>query len=250
LFNLVSGDRIMWPSRAMLIPAIIAAGAFATPAIAQMGPWGGWGRPSLSDHRYSHGRSSDPRQGKVEVSRYIANSPNVAKLGHGPIAVAAAPGSMSMGSESAAYEAAIVDQLVKSGYQTQGGAQAAAEPGAQVAEIVIRHDVVEPAELPRSPVSGAANLGVGTYGTSVGVAIAIDMTKPAKALISTRLDASIRDKATNELLWEGHAKVLTRVGDDDWTTQKTAARLAAALFEGFPNSATAVGSVEPATGRR
>jgi hypothetical protein len=241
----------MWPSRAMLVPAIIAAAVFATPAIAQMGPWGGWGRPSLSDHRYSRGRSSDPREGKVEVSRYVANSPNVAKLGHGPIAVAAAPGSMSMGSESAAYEAAIVDQLIKSGYQTQGGAEAAAEPGAQVAELIIRHDVVEPAELPRSPVSGAVSVGVGTYGTSAGVALAIDMTKPAKALMSTRVDASIRDKATNELLWEGHAKVLSRVGDDDWTTQKTAARLAAALFEGFPNSATAVGSVgEPATGRR
>lgn len=235
----------MWLSRAMLVSGAVAATVLATPANAQMGPWGGWSRPGSFDRGY---RASDPRQGKIEVSRYVANTPNAARLGHGPIAVAAAPGSMSMGSENAAYEAAIADQLARAGYQTQGGAQAASQSGAQVAELVIAHSVVEPPEPPRSPVSGEVNVGVGTYGTSAGAAIAIDMSKPATALISTRLDASIRDKATNELLWEGHAKVLTRVGDDKWTTQKTAARLAAALFEDFPQSATPVGT-PPTAGR-
>jgi hypothetical protein len=237
----------MWLSRAMLISAIIAAAVFATPAAAQMGPWGGWNGPGSFERGFSRGRSSDPRQGKVEVSRYVANSPKATQLGHGPIAVGAAAGSLSMGSENAAYEAAVVDQLARVGYQTQTSA-IANQPGAQVAELVIAHSTVEPAELPRSPVSGEVNVGVGTFGTTAGAAIAIDLSKPATALISTRLDASIRDKATNELLWEGHAKVLTRVGDRDWTTQKTAARLAAALFEDFPKSATPVGV--PATGRR
>jgi len=238
----------MWLSRAMLILATVAPTFLATPAVAQMGPWDGWAEPSPTLGGYSRSRSSDPREGKVQVSRYVANTAGAAGLGHGRIAVIAAPGSMSMGSESAAYEAAIVDQLVKSGYQTQGRDEGAAGAGSQLAEVMIRHAVVEPAEQPRSPVSGAVNVGVGSYGTSAGVAVAIDMSKPAKALISTQLDVSIRDKATNELLWEGHAKVLARVGDNGWTTPKTAARLAAALFEGFPTSATAVGT--PPTQRR
>jgi hypothetical protein len=227
-------------SRAMLIPATLAAAICSVPAAAQMGPWGWWGAPAGFDRAPSRSRSSDPRQGKIQVTRYVADTPDAARLGHGRIAVAAAPRSMTMGSESAAYEAAVVDQLVKAGYRTQSGGGADSETLSQIAEVTIRHDVVEPAEPPRSPVSGAVDLGVGTYGTSAGVAIAIDMRKPAKALISTRLDASIRDKATNELLWEGHAKVLSRIGDGDWTTPKTAARLAAALFEGFPESATRV----------
>ena len=228
----------MWLSRAMLVSASLAAALVATPAVAQMGLWGG---PDLSG--YSPGRSSDPREGKVQVSRYVASGSAAASLGHGPIAVAVAPGSLSMGSENAIYEAAIVDRLVRAGYQSQAAGQAS-----QVAELRIAHSVVEPPEPPHRPVSGSVNVGVGSYGTSAGAAIAIDMSKPVKALISTRLDASIRDKATNALLWEGHAKVLTRVGDGNWTTAKTADRLAAALFEDFPQSATPVGA--PATGRR
>lgn len=236
----------MWTSRAVLVTGTVAIAILATPAIAQMRPWGGWGQPGPQLRSHQASRSSDSREGKVEVSRFVSSGGDAATLGHGAIAIAAGPGSMSMGLEKATYEAAIVDQLVKAGYQTNPGAQ----PAAQVAELVITHDVVQPEEAPHDPVSGQANLGVSNWGTSVGLAVAVDLTKPAKALISTRLDATIRDKATNALLWEGHAKIVTREGGRHWTTQAIATRLAAALFEDFPNAATPVGraGVQPPSG--
>ena len=71
-------------------------------------------------------------------------------------------------------------------------------------------------------------------GQNLGVGIGIDLRKPLKALMSTRLDARIRDKATGAVLWEGHADIATRDGDPHWTDQAIAGKLAAALFSGFP----------------
>jgi len=96
------------------------------------------------------------------------------------------------------------------------------------------HDVVQPEEPPHNPVSGEVSLGAGNRGSWGGISIAVDASRPLKALIATRIDARIRDKATGELLWEGHADVVTRDGDKHWTSQAIAQRLAAALFKDFP----------------
>ena len=61
------------------------------------------------------------------------------------------------------------------------------------------------------------------------------LTKPRAALVSTRMEARIRDRQTNQVLWEGRAEISTRDGDADWTEQAIAAKLAQALFDGFPN---------------
>jgi hypothetical protein len=63
---------------------------------------------------------------------------------------------------------------------------------------------------------------------------AVDLTKPLPPLIETRLEARIRDKASGVVLWEGRADIDTREGDDRWNDQAVAARLAEALFDGFP----------------
>ena len=94
--------------------------------------------------------------------------------------------------------------------------------------------MVQPEEPPHGPVSGDVAVGIGNRGSAMGVGLNVDFSKPLKALIATRLDARIRDKATNELLWEGHAEVVTRDGDKHWTSQAIAGRLAAALFKDFP----------------
>ncbi|HNJ48934.1 MAG TPA: DUF4136 domain-containing protein, partial [Novosphingobium sp.] len=54
------------------------------------------------------------------------------------------------------------------------------------------------------------------------------------ALISTRLEARVRDRASGKVLWEGRAQIVTRDGDERWGDQQVAARLAQALFDGFP----------------
>lgn len=135
--------------------------------------------------------------------------------------------------DRAVYEAAVIDQLVKAGYDTtkpdpQGG---------QIAELKIVRDVLVPQEAKRKPVSGEMTIGASNYGTYTGMAIGVDLSKPKKALVSTRLEARVRDRATGKPLWEGRAEIATREGDSKWTDQAIATRLAQALFDRFPDQA-------------
>lgn len=215
--------------------------ACAVPALADSGQWGGrglqqpgiggWDRPTSRIPR----NYNDSREGRVEAAHFIAEGAEDS-LGSGPIVIAPVrpetrEGEVTAPRERATYEAAIIDQLVKAGYDT-----AKVDPtDGQIAEVRIIRTVVVPQELKRKPVSGAMDLGVSNRGSMVGMALNVDLTKPKKALISTRLEARVRDRATGKALWEGHAEIDTRDGDDKWTEQIIAGRLADALFEDFPN---------------
>jgi hypothetical protein len=199
----------------------------ATPALAQR--WGypggdryGWDRPARSTHDRS-------QEGKVEVTRFLAEGTATQALGHGAIAVAAEGDRLADDRERATYEAAVIDQLARAGYDT-----ATPGDGGQLVELTIRHAEVAPAETKRKPVSGEMEVGVSNHGSYQALGINIDLSKPRKALLSTRLEARIRDKASGAVLWEGRADIATRDGDSKWTDQAIAVRLAEALFAGFP----------------
>jgi hypothetical protein len=203
----------------------------ASPSEAQLASgWGPWPPVVGPDYDWSyHGR--DPREGRVEATAFVATSLNAAELGHGSIVLAPAEKSTGSAIEDAIYGSALVDQLARAGYQTDVPAAASG----QTVEFTVSRDVVQPPEPPHSPVGGAVSAGVGSHGSSgLGVALDIDLSKPLKALVATRLEARIRRSATQELLWEGRAQVVTREGDKHWTEQALAAKLAAALFKGFP----------------
>jgi hypothetical protein len=228
-------------TRTTMITAALAGLAVASPLIARPGWGGGWGGPGWGmgpppGYYGSERGGRDPREGKVEAAAFVATSANVGALGRGPIALASGPGSMTSGLEDATFESALVDQLGKAGYRTD----AAGAAGSQTVEYVVSHDVVRPEEPPHNPVSGEVALGAGNRGSAVGLGLNIDLSKPAKALVATRLEARIRDSATHELLWEGRAQIITREGDKHWTGQALATRLAAALFKDFPRP-TAIG---------
>jgi hypothetical protein len=223
-------------TRTTMITAALAGLAVASPLIARPGWGGGWGMGPPPGYYGSERGGRDPREGKVEAAAFVANSPNISALGRGPIALAPTAGSEPSGLEASIFESTLVDQLAKAGYQTD----AALHGGGQVVEYVVSHDVVLPEEPRRNPVSGEVGVGVGNRGSAMGLGLNIDLSKPPKALIATRLEARIRDAATHELLWEGRAQVFTREGDKHWTGQALAARLAAALFKGFPRP-TAIG---------
>jgi hypothetical protein len=222
----------MSQARLPLALLILTATAGADPVLAQPPGWGesGWDR-GFGERGYGSARrgGKDSREGKVEVSRFVAENIDVTTLGHGPIGVVAMAGGTADPRQGATFEAAVVDQLAKAGYDTM---TADAARG-QVAEVRVIRDVVRPEETKRSPVSGETTVGVGTRGSFMGMAVNVDLSKPAKALMSTRLMARIRDRATGALLWEGRADVITREGDSRWTDQAIATRLAAALFEDF-----------------
>ena len=169
----------------------------------------------------------DPREGKIQVQTFAASTPAAGVLGHGSIVIAASPAGQDVGYEQGAFQTALADQLTRSGYQTG--------PGSQVVEFVVTHELLQPPERRRNPVSGGAAIEGGTYGSGVGLGLSIDLSKPLKALIATRLEVRIRNSATQELLWQGRAEVLAREGDKHWAGPLMAQRLSAALFRGFPH---------------
>lgn len=196
------------------------------------GMWGGGYGGGMMDQRLRGNdmrRSAEPSK-KIDVEAYRA-SDAADTLGKGPITVSAAPGAEAEW-KLPVYEAAVVDQLAKLGYDT---AVSGAE-GGQVAQIGISHSVVVPEEAKRKPVSGAMEVGVSNRGNYSALALNVDLTKAKKAIVSTRLDVRIRDQASGRVLWEGHAEAQTREDDDGLNDGAVAARLASALFARFADA--------------
>lgn len=202
----------------------------AAPLAAQTGP--GWGSPGWAARDARFGRDELSREGKVEVARFRSEGAAAEALGKGSVTVAPSPAGAGDADERelATYEAAVIDRLAGAGYDV-----ATPDPtGGQLVELRILHAEVVPEEAPHKPVSGAMTMGVSNHGSMMGMAVAVDLSKPKKALVSTRLEARIRDRATGEVLWEGRAEMVTRDGDERWGQQEIAAKLAKSLFDGFP----------------
>lgn len=213
----------------------LAALAIAAPAYARPGDYGpSWGNTASDRHDMRQDRlnpRSDKPEGQIKVSRFVADGLAPGTLAHGAIAVAAAPAADWDPRELATYEAAVIDELVHAGYDTA----TPGSEGGQIVELRIARQQVEPQEAPHKPVSGEMTVGASNRGTMTGMAINIDLSKPRPALLSTRLEARIRDVASNKVLWEGRAEMPTREGDSRSTDQAIATKLAQALFDGFPN---------------
>ncbi len=223
------------------LPVTIALAAviLATPALARPGGgfggpgWGGndWGDRNYPSRSWNRSRPAGPAEGKVEVTRFIAEDVSIDLLGKGSVSVIGSPVGAGVGEiELKTYEAAVVNNLAGVGYQTA----TTADSSAQIVELRVSHDTVVPEEGPKNPVSGEMEVGVSNRGSMVGMGINIDLSKPKKALISTRLEARIKDKASGKVLWEGRADIITRDGSDKWSDSAIAAKLSAALFDQFP----------------
>ncbi len=210
----------------------LSALACAAPVLAHPGG-PGWGNPGWGSMEHDRrDRTGSDAEGKVVVNRFMADGATAEVLGHGRIAVSATPEGDQPADprELATCEAAVIDQLAHAGYDT-----ATPDPAAgQLTEVRVTHAMLQPQEAPHKPVSGAMSVGVGNRGSMMGMELNIDMTKPRAALMSTRLEVRIRDRASNQVLWEGRADIATRAGDPDWSGQAVATRLAQALFDGFP----------------
>ena len=218
----------------LLTTAAVAALALTgTALMAQPGPWGGSGRERDSGWAARSNRSAPSLEGMVEVARFRADGIDPAALVKGGIVVIQMPGQDAAADPrlNATFQAAVETQLIGAGYQALPGDAA---PSDQIAEVRIVRSEAQPAEGKRDPVSGQMTMGVSNRGSMLGMAVQIDGTKPKKALVETRLETRIRDRSSGEVLWEGRAAIYTRDGDERWNDDAIAARLAGALFDGFP----------------
>jgi hypothetical protein len=238
--------------RATLMMSPVLVLVLAAPVCAQSYPggWGGRGMrgawPDGPDRVATQGNAEPSK--RIDVETFRAADAGDA-LGKGRIVVVettppaapappsdAAPDALprndampSLEDKLPVYEAAVIDQLAKKGYDT-----ATATNPQQLIEVSVGHDIVVPEEAPHKPVSGEVSVGVSNRGSGFGGALFIDLSKPRKAIVATRIDVRIRDQATHRVLWEGHALGQARMTDGGLDDTRMATRLASALFARFP----------------
>lgn len=165
--------------------------------------------------------------GPVEVTRFHAQ--DISALGTGTIAVEPAPGHDGSSLEWRTYQAAIQRQLGLLGYSTVPAGTASS----QVAQLRVSRETLRP-ERSGSPVSVGVGGATGSYGSGLGVGIGINLSPRPAEQVRTDLGVIIRHRASGAALWEGRASFAVRAGSPLAATPLGAARMAEALFQGFP----------------
>lgn len=166
--------------------------------------------------------------GPVEVTRF--HVPDTARIGRGVVAVEPAPGMVADSLEWRTYAAAVGRQLTLAGYREQ-----AAGTGDQVAYVRLRRQTYQP-QRNRSPVSVGVGGSTGSYGSGVGLGLGIDLSGPPPAVVETELAVTIKDRATGQALWEGRSSFAVSEKSPLANSQLGAAKMAEALFKGFPGN--------------
>lgn len=165
--------------------------------------------------------------GPVEVTRFHAA--DISALGKGTIAVEPAPGQDGASLEWKTYQAAVQRQLILLGYAE---APAGTISG-QVAELRLARSSYRPDRV-GSPVSVGVGGSTGSYGSGLGVGIGINLSPRPAEHLETTLGVMIKDRARQETLWEGRASFTVRATSPLADTALGAAKMAEALFKGFP----------------
>jgi hypothetical protein len=166
--------------------------------------------------------------GPVEVTRF--HLPDATALRQGSISVEPGPGMNGDDLEFRSYAAAVARELVRLGY-SEMIAGSASSP--QVALVRMERRSYRQGR-DGSPVSVGVGGATGSYGSGVGVGIGFDLSGPPPEQVETLLSVVIRDRAANQVLWEGRASFTVRTKSPLASTQLGAPKLAEALFRDFP----------------
>ncbi|HUD27412.1 MAG TPA: DUF4136 domain-containing protein [Novosphingobium sp.] len=168
--------------------------------------------------------------GPVEVTRF--HVPDTTRLGRGTISVEPAAGQADS-LEFRTYAASVARELTRVGYTEPLPGQSASQ---QVALLTVERQTFKVARN-GSPVSVGVGGATGGYGSGVGVGLGIDLSGPPKDQLGTRVFVAIRERAapaTATALWEGRAEFTVRVDSPLAQAPLGSAKVAEALFKGFP----------------
>ena len=165
--------------------------------------------------------------GPVEVTRF--HVADTAPLGRGAITVEPAAQVDGTSLEYRTYAAAVARQLVLLGYAEQPAGTASP----QIALVRVERSTIAP-QPTGGPVSVGVGGGTGSFGSGLGVGIGVNLSGPSPEQTATELSVTIRDRASGSALWEGRARFVVRSDSPMAQTSLGAAKLAEALFKGFP----------------
>jgi hypothetical protein len=171
------------------------------------------------------GCATGPSRFPVQATRFHFN----AMTDRGTIAVEPLTGSGTASLEYKTYAAAVQTELLRLGYTSPA-------PGAtpQFLATVSFSRTARPLPPRRSPVSiglGGGGISGGGVGLGGGVSFPVGGAGAREGIV-TELSVRIRQGA--DAVWEGQAQSLTDAGAPDANAAAIAARLARALFTGFP----------------
>ena len=161
----------------------------------------------------------------VEVTRFIGDQPQV--LGVGPISVRAGPGAPPDSLELSVFRDAVARELQEQGYVIING------EAPQVAEVSVDLLIEQPGRS-NSPVSVGGGVAGGSYGSSAGVGVGIDLSPRPTERLHRELRVMIKPAQGGTALWEGRARFAASTNSAYADTQAAATKLADALFGGFP----------------
>lgn len=130
------------------------------------------------------------------------------------------------------YAAAVSQEMQRIGFVDEAGKRTLAP-----SEYIVRVDAQRSVQSPlasRSPVSVGVGGSTGSYGSGVGLGIGIDLSGKPKNVVTTSLSVQIRKRADNSAIWEGRAVTQAKEGTPAAQPGLAAAKLASALFSGYP----------------
>ncbi|HEY6817697.1 MAG TPA: DUF4136 domain-containing protein [Croceibacterium sp.] len=161
----------------------------------------------------------------VEVTRFTGTQPQL--LGSGPITVQTGAGAPADSLELNVFRDAVARELQEQGYVIING------EAPQIAEVTIDLAVEQPGYR-NSPVSVGGGVAGGSYGSSAGVGVGIDLTPRPSERLHRELRVMIKPAQGGTALWEGRARFTASTNSSFADTQAAATKLADALFGGFP----------------
>ena len=176
----------------------------------------------------------------VEVTRFVGQAPTA--LGQGTIRVTAAPGIDTASVEYGIYADAVSAELAQLGYRVT------TQEADQVAQISLEQMVAAADGRRGTGVGVGGGASTGTYGSGVGVGVGVDLTRLLSGRPSERIErqlaVAIRPASGVQNLWEGRAGMTATANSDYGASPAAAARMADALFSGFPGQSGETISVE------
>jgi hypothetical protein len=176
----------------------------------------------------------------VEVTRF--HLPETSALGHGTLAVVAAPAADPASLEQQGWQALVGERLVALGYTA-----APADRAQQIATVAITRETSQPGPASQPPVRVGLSGATGSYGSGLGLGLSFNLAGKSAAQVTTQLAVTIRDRASGATLWEGRSRFTVAATSPYADGQLAGAQLASALFAGFPGQSGETVTVQPPT---
>ncbi len=104
------------------------------------------------------------------------------------------------------------------------------------AVVEVRREMIPPGLQRSSPVSVGVGGATGSYGSSVGLGLSINLSGKPKPTVTTQLRVQIRQSSDDKAIWEGRADTSAKDGSPEAQPAAVAGKLADALFRDFPGA--------------